>query len=237
MTVAAVILAASVESALGDAAGLPRVRRLADVAWAGGAVPVIVVAPDPESTVASALTGAPITLAEPVPQERGPVGQIVRGIEVAAAEVRDTSAALIWPARLCWAGPETVTSLIEAHGTTPGNMLRPTYHGEAGWPVLWPLSALDLLRGLPPNRMPGDLLDDALAAGLSETLLELGDPGTVIDGETPLDQLPPYEGPPQPAAEHTHEWGAAIADRLEDAPLEGPSLAPFRQAEDEVAGG
>jgi hypothetical protein len=196
---------------------------------------VIVVAPDPESTVASAVTGAPVTLAEPVPQERGPVGQIVRGIEVAVSEVRDTTAALVWPARLCWAGPETVTSLIEAHGTIPGNLLRPAFHGEAGWPVLWPLSALDLLGGIGPERMPGDLIDDAVAAGLPQTLLELGDPGTVIDGETPLDQLPQYEGPPRPAAEHSHEWGAAVADQPEDVPLEGPALAPFRQAEDEVA--
>ena len=47
MTVAAVILAASVESALGDAAGVARVRRIADAAWAGGATPIVVVSPKP----------------------------------------------------------------------------------------------------------------------------------------------------------------------------------------------
>jgi hypothetical protein len=47
VTVAAVILAASPQSALADADGLPAVRRNADTAWSGGAVPIIVVAADP----------------------------------------------------------------------------------------------------------------------------------------------------------------------------------------------
>ena len=134
MTVAAVILAASVESALADAGGVPRIRRIADAAWAGGAMPVIVVAPDPEGTVAAALAGAEVKLATPAPVEHGPVGQIVRGIDVAASTVTETTAALIWPARLCWAGPETAGSLIEAHGIDRKSLLRPTYRDEAGWP-------------------------------------------------------------------------------------------------------
>ena len=75
MTVAAVILAATPESALADADGQPRVRRLVDVAWAGGAVPVIVVAPDPDGLVAAALAGAPATLvATGRHRDGGPVG-------------------------------------------------------------------------------------------------------------------------------------------------------------------
>ena len=54
MTVAAVILAASPASALADAAGTPAARRLADVAWAGGATPVVVCSFDPDGTVAAA---------------------------------------------------------------------------------------------------------------------------------------------------------------------------------------
>jgi len=38
MTVAAVILAASVDSALAEVAGRPSVRRIVESAWAGGAV-------------------------------------------------------------------------------------------------------------------------------------------------------------------------------------------------------
>ena len=40
MTVAAVILAASPQSALADADGSPTVRRIADAAGAGGATPI-----------------------------------------------------------------------------------------------------------------------------------------------------------------------------------------------------
>ena len=43
MTVAAVILAASPASALAVAAGQPSVRRIAELAWAGGALPIVVV--------------------------------------------------------------------------------------------------------------------------------------------------------------------------------------------------
>src|SRR5882672_2507823 len=100
VTVAAVILAATPDTALGEVEGLPRVRRLVDVAWAGGAVPIIVVAPDPSGEVAAALAGAPVTLVSPAAGEGGPVAQIRRGMATAVAEVQDTDAALIWPARV-----------------------------------------------------------------------------------------------------------------------------------------
>jgi len=48
MTVVAVILAASPESALADAGGVSRVRRSVDSAWSGGALPVVVVSFDPD---------------------------------------------------------------------------------------------------------------------------------------------------------------------------------------------
>ena len=230
MTVAAVILAASTESALADVEGLPRVRRLADVAWSGGAVPIVVVSPDPDGSVATALAGAPVVLAEPAPDEGGPVAQIARGIDVAKKSVRDTHAALIWPARLVWVGPETVTSLIESHGTAGSTMLRPGFDGEPGWPVVLPLAHLETLRGLEAARMPHELIEDLLAAGVPQKIIELGDPGVTHDASTARVDLPPYVGPPGPPAGHVHEWGAQVADEQEDDPLEGPALAPFEPA-------
>lgn len=232
MTVAAIIFAASPEAALADAAGQPRVRRLADAAWSGGAVPVIVVAPDPNGSVARALAGATVTLAAPAPAEGGTVAQIVRGIEVAAAEVRGTTAALVWPDRICWAGPETATSLIEAHGADPESILRPSYRGDAGWPTLVPLTHLERLRGLGAGRMPDELLADAVAAGVPSRSIELGDPGTVMDASVPLANLPQYEGPPEPAAPHAHEWGAAVADLPDDTPIPGPAVVPYEPDRD-----
>ncbi len=224
MTVAVVILAASVESALADAAGVPRVRRIADAAWAGGATPIVIVAPDPDDRVAAALAGAPVTLAMPAPHAGGPVAQISRGIDVALGENHGSDVALIWPARLCWAGPETVTSLIETHGLEPDALLRPSWEGQAGWPVLLPVAALPAFRALSPTLMPDALVDALIAGGTVARTLDLGDPGTVIDGGTPRDQLPPYKGPVQSASAHVHEWGAAAAATPDDEPLAGPVI-------------
>jgi CTP:molybdopterin cytidylyltransferase MocA len=226
VTVAAVVLAATPESALADADGVPAVRRIADVAWSGGAVPIVVVAADPDGAVARALIGAPVTLAEPAPGADGPAGQIARGLAVATDEVRGTAAALVWPAGMTWVGPETVTSLIEAHGTAGSEILRPSFDGEAGWPALVPVSLVDVIRATPPDQMPDDVLAQL---GALVRMLDLGDPGATHDRATPRAALPPYVGPVDPPG-HTHEWGAAIADEPDDGPLEGPALAPYSQA-------
>jgi len=219
VTVAAVVLAASTESALADADGLPRVRRIVDTAWAGGALPIIVVAPDPDGSVARALAGAPVTLAEPAPREGGPVAQICRGIDVASGLVSETTAALIWPARMCWVGAETVTSLLEAHGADPRSLLGPAYRGDPGWPAVLPLPYLEALRAMPVDLMPEELLSEFVARHAPpDRAIELGDPGTVLDGATARSDLPPYEGPSVPVSGHAHEWGSAAADLPDDAP-------------------
>jgi CTP:molybdopterin cytidylyltransferase MocA len=231
MTVAAVILAASPDSALADVEGQARVRRIADAAWSGGALPIVVVSFDPDGAVAAALAGAAVTLAEPVPPPKGnPAAQMLRGIEVAAAEVRDVDAALLWPARMVWVSPETVTSLIEAHGVDRATILRPAYDGEAGWPALVPTSGASLLPGLGADQMPDMILAELVAGGLPVRAIELGDPGATHDAGVPRADLPPYLGPSEPAAPHSHEWGAAAADDPEESPIEGPALAPYDQA-------
>ena len=217
MTVAAVILAARPESALRDVEGVPNARRLADTAWAGGALPIVVVSLDPEGAVAAALAGSPAVLAAPAPREAGPVGQICRGIDVARAEVDGTDAALVWPARMGWVDAETVTSLIEAHGTDRAAVLRPAFGGEAGWPALVPVAHLDALRALDPALMPGPLVD-ALVNAVGGRVVDLGDPGAVHDLDTPRSDLPPFEAPPEPAAAHHHEWGSAAASGPDEPP-------------------
>jgi CTP:molybdopterin cytidylyltransferase MocA len=230
MTVAAVILSATADGAVADTLGQPRVRRLVDIAWSGGALPVIVVAPDPDGAVDRALVGSEATHGSPAPPEAGPAGQMVRGAELATAEVTDTTAVLLWPARMAWVGPETITSLIEAHGTDPATLLRPGWDGEAGWPVLLPLAALDHLRAVATDLMPPAIVDE-LTRRLPARVVDVGDPGTHFDVETPYAHLPPYEGPPQPPAGHTHEWGDGVEAGVdEDVPGEGRGLAPYPAA-------
>jgi CTP:molybdopterin cytidylyltransferase MocA len=210
MTVAAVILSATTEGALTDTLGQPRVRRLVDLAWSGGALPVVVVAPDPDGAVAGSLLGTEAVYGSPAPPTDGPVGQMVRGAELATAEVRDTTAVLIWPARMIWVGAETITSLIEAHGPDPGTVLLPGWQGEPGWPVLVPLIHLDRLRAIAPDRMPLDVIHD-LVGSVSARVVDMGDPGVIHDADTSRADLPAYQGPPDPPAGHTHEWGADVA--------------------------
>jgi hypothetical protein len=144
---------------------------------------------------------------------------------------------LLWPARMTWVGPETVTSLIELHGVDPETLLRPSWEGEPGWPALLPFDGVAGLRSVAAGRMPADILADLVATGLEDRAVDLGDPGVTIDRATPRAELPAYVGPMEPPAGHVHEWGAALADTPEDAPLEGPALAPYAPAgEDEPAG-
>jgi CTP:molybdopterin cytidylyltransferase MocA len=234
MTVAAVILAASAEGALADTLGQPRVRRLVDIAWSGGALPVVVVSPDTDGTVVAALAGSEATYGAPAPADGGPVGQMLRGVELAMDEVRETTAFLLWPARMVWVGPETVTSLIEAHGTDLGTVLRPAWNGDPGWPVLVPNTALGALREVAPDRNPPDAIEDLVAA-VPSRIVEVGDPGVHFDAETEFADLPPYDGPPDPPAGHTHEWGDGVEQTGvdEDVPGEGRGLAPFPQAASE----
>ncbi len=232
MTVAAVILASSPESALADAAGRPSVRRISEVAWAGGAVPIVVVCDERDGQVAAALTGSQAILAQPAPDEAGPVGQMARGMRVALDSVAETDAGLLWPARMSWVDAETVTSLIQAHGMGRDRILRPSWGDEPGWPVLFPVSRLDALEALGTTRMPDELIADLEAAGVVVETIDLGDPGTTHDRDVSLADVPAFEGPGAPVADPAPEWGAPAGDRDEDDPLQGPSLAPYSQAAD-----
>lgn len=213
MTVAAVILSATVGGSLALVDGVARVRRLADVGWAGGAIPIVVVAADPDGAVDAALAGSEAILRGPVDAAAGPVGQIAAGIGTAIGTIGETDAVLVWPARFCWVDAESVTSLIEAHGADPAPILRPAYGGEAGWPALVPVAHVDALAGLDPDLTPTDLIDALAASGIGIRDVEVGDPGVTIDADTSRSELPPYDGPPGPASGVHHEWGAAWADR------------------------
>lgn len=226
MTVAAVILAASPVSALADADGTPAVRRIADAAWAGGATPVVVVAADPEGAVAAALATAEVTLLVPARDGEGlaaPSRQIAHGIAGAADLVGSTTAALVWPARLAWADAETVTTLIEAHGEAPGALLQPAYDGVAGWPALLPVGMAEHVEAADPSLSPDEIIAALSGLGINVRPVDVGDPGITHDVSVARTALPPYDGPPRANDALPREWGAAVADQLDDAPPAGPA--------------
>jgi CTP:molybdopterin cytidylyltransferase MocA len=195
---------------------------MVESAWAGGATPIVVVSADDAGQVAAALAGSPAVLAEPAPSSSGLLAQVRRGVSVATERVRETDGALVWPSEMVWVDAETVTTLIEAHGANRQSLLRPRYGEQPGWPVLVPMSLLPELRE--------GIFDELTAAGVPLREIDTGDPGTVFDERTPIDDLPDYEGPAEPVTGPPPEWGAAAADTSEETPLQGPALAPYGQA-------
>lgn len=232
VTVAAVILVDSVDEGLADTAGRPAVRRMVESAWAGGATPLVVIGQDRQGEMAAALAGSPALLAEPAPAAVGPIGQVVRGMTLAAQEVTDTDGALILPGRMVWVDAETVTTMIEAHGAKREAILQPTYTGQTGWPVLLPMVAVDHLSTMVGRAVLEEMVGGLAALDLTVEQVETGDPGVAYDSSTPVDQLPEFRGPPEPVA-GAPEWGAAAAEMPDEAPLEGPALAPYGQAAEE----
>jgi CTP:molybdopterin cytidylyltransferase MocA len=204
MTVGAVIVPGGVAEALADATGRPAVRRIVDSAWAGGALPIVVAACDPDERIAAALEGSPATVVDP--GKASEVGTYRVGVEAAADLVREMSAVLLWPGRMTWTDPETVTSLIEAHGRSPRELIRPRRAGERGWPVLLPVAQLSHLLDAVGGSLEGALASSPVAS------VELGDPGSVLGAEVALDDLPDYAGPPEPVGGPPPEWGAAAAE-------------------------
>jgi CTP:molybdopterin cytidylyltransferase MocA len=111
--------------------------------------------------------------------------------------------------------PETVTSLIEAHGASPEAIVRPAFGGRPGFPILVPARHRERFDA--ETELHGyQLVEDLLAGGTPGRILELGDPGIVIDIATPRAEMPAYQGPPEPAGGPPPDWNEALASQAAD---------------------
>jgi len=208
--------------------GLPRVRRLADVAWAGGALPIIVVAGDPEEKIAKASPAPPSR--SPSPPRRSRARSARSSAGSTSRSPRSTRRTPRSSGRPGWSGvgPETVTSLIEAHGLYPGEMLRPSWDAKPGWPALLPVGHVEALRALPADRMPDGPPHGPRGRGRAHAPARPGRPGHDVRCAHDAPRTPrTTSAPTAPTAGHVHEWGAAAAETPEDAPLSGPARAPL----------
>lgn len=215
MTVAAVVLAPPPVIELRDEAGQPLVRAVVDAALAGGATPIVVVSPDPSGVLAAALAGSEAHLVKPTSGVEPGIAWFSFGLSQASALVAGTSAALLWPGRYTWVDPETVTSLLEAHGVKPTAILRPTCDGEPGFPALIPAGYAGDLIAMAGIHGP-EAIEKLAGFGAPVTAIELGDPGTTADAGTPRAALAPYRGPSEPTSGHVHEWGSALSEGADD---------------------
>jgi molybdenum cofactor cytidylyltransferase len=217
MTVAAIVLVPDQTKALSDADGEPVLRRLVQSAWAGGALPIVAVAAAPSEDLAAALTDLPAEVANPESGVEPGAQWFVAGFRAALVSVTETTAGLLWPFRYAWVDPETVTSLVEAHGADPESILRPAFGGEPGFPILVP--AFLLPRIAAKTGLHGrEAVAELVAEGVPLRVLELGDPGITHDIGTARADLPGYQGPEGPAGGPPPEWNAALAARVENAP-------------------
>jgi len=76
-------------------------------------------------------------------------------------------------------------------------------------------------------KLPLDAVITAVRRGNNDVggrLVEVGDPGTTHDLDTPRADLPAFEAPPEPAAEHHHEWGSPAAAGTDEAPEPARSI-------------
>ena len=214
MTVAAIVLVPDNAVALGDADGEPAIRRVVHAAWSGGALPIVIVGADSDGKLAEMLAGLPITLSQPGPDEPKGVAWLVHGLRAARVAVAETTAGLLWPARCAWVDPETVTSLVEAHGPGSDLIIRPAWTGQPGFPILVPVHLEERLL-THPELHGYQVVERLIAEGVPNRVLELGDPGIVFDLATPRSGLPEYQAPPQPAAGAPTEWNAELATHAE----------------------
>ena len=217
MTVAAVVLVPEPTAALAPADGEPALRRLVQAAWSGGALPTVVVASATPEELSQAVAELGLTLTCPTVDEPHGIAWFVNGMRTAVATVAETSAALLWPFKFVWVDPETVTSLVEAHGATPNAIVRPAYAGQPGFPVLIPVALIERLATL-SGQHGEEAVQSLVSAGVPIRQIELGDPGIVHDIATPRGDLPRYQGPPEPAGGPPPDWNSALAAQAADQP-------------------
>lgn len=199
MTVAAIVIVPDSAAALADVEGEPAIRRLVQSAWAGGAMPIVVVSPSVDDGFQEVVAELQVTLAHPAPTDPHGIAWFVAGQKAAVGVVSETTASLLWPFLYSWVDPETVTSLIEAHGASPQSIIRPAYGAQRGFPILVPNSLADRLAAL--SGLHGEeAIEAAVAAGVPSLTVELGDPGIVHDSATLRSSLPDYQGPPAQVA-------------------------------------
>jgi len=217
MTVAAVVLVPEPTAALAPADGEPALRRLVQAAWSGGALPTVVVASATPEELSQAVAELGLTLTCPTVDEPHGIAWFVNGMRTAVATVAETSAALLWPFKFVWVDPETVTSLVEAHGATPNAIVRPAYAGQPGFPILIPVALIERLATL-SGQHGEEAVQSLVSAGVPIRQIELGDPGIVHDIATPRGDLPRYQGPPEPAGGPPPDWNSALAAQAADQP-------------------
>ncbi|ATE64968.1 nucleotidyltransferase family protein [Rhizorhabdus dicambivorans] len=179
MTVGAILLAAGSARRMGedkllaDLGGRPLVEHALEAILAAGlAGPLVAVAP---GSMLVERWGTKARCVEVADHALGMGHSLAAAIEAAPLE---WSAAIVFLGDMPFVRPDTLAML--AGRAMPNAIVRPAFGGEPGNPVLWGREHFPALA-----RLTGDQGGRALLRALPVQLLECGDPGVLIDVDTP----------------------------------------------------
>ena len=186
--IVAVVLAAGRSARLGTPKALlpiaesTFIARIVSTLVRGGADQTLVVtAPGFESQIRSALQGvatAATIVTNPAP-ERGQLSSLLTALDGMGGRV---DAMLVTLVDLPMLSERTVRAVIDAYRDTPGqSIVRATYRGEHGHPVLFDRRVFDELRGASPDVGAREVTQRHAA---SIRNVEVDDPGLLYDVDT-----------------------------------------------------
>jgi CTP:molybdopterin cytidylyltransferase MocA len=167
--------------------GMAVIARVVAALRDGGADPVVVVAPPPETPGGPAVAEEAARLGTRVVVPEGPTADMRASVELgldALAADGGPAAVLLAPGDSPGLAPGAVARLIARFGVDGPEVVVPTCAGRRGHPVLLRWDVARRIRLLPSGVGVNALLADGAAAVVE---VELGDPGTLADLDTPED--------------------------------------------------
>jgi len=188
--IAAIIVAAGRSSRMGTSKALLRhtdlgttfVDYLIHACQEAGAVPFVVGRPDDDELYRQVNSASAVYVANPG-SDAGQLSSLIAGLNAASVDPQ-LQGVLLAPVDIPLITAATVARLIGSASRTSAAIVRPTYAGRHGHPVLFKRQLFDELRSADPSvgakavvRVnPGRVLD-----------VEVDDPGVTMDVDTPAD--------------------------------------------------
>jgi len=197
MTVAAIVLVPDSAAASADAGGDPVIRRLVHAAWVGRS--------DAHrdrcrghGRASSGCRSRHACDADRPYCRPAARHSLVRERSASGTRRRNRDVgrpAVAGPPRLV--DPETVTSLVEAHGAMPDAIVWPAYAGQTGFPILVPATLIERLAGhLGLNG--ADAVTALIAEGVPVRVVELATRASSTTRLRPMPACPATRGLPSP---------------------------------------
>jgi molybdenum cofactor cytidylyltransferase len=190
-----IILAAGRSARMGQPKALLRigasgptfVDRLIGVMLSGGAAEVLVVGRDHDAQLATeveriAAAGSSVRLVENAHADRGQLSSVVAGVN--AADRPGVRGVMVMPVDAPLVRVETIGAMLAAFDTRQAPVVRATYHGRHGHPVIFARRVFDRLR----HADPAVGAKAVVRAYAGESIdLDLDDPAIVLDVDEPGD--------------------------------------------------